>query len=94
LVTAKSMLISISNSRVVKWLKETGTYITTIQYFSDAVNWSIFSAVLSSLLLLLDFQNPLKYILAGIVIWVFSMTSALLAMYRVIRLLTKILLRA
>lgn len=94
LVTAKSTLISISNSRVVKWLKETDSYTTTIHYFSDAVHWSFSSAIFSSILLLIDFQDPLRYTLACIAIWLFLITSALLSMYRVINLLTKILLRA
>lgn len=94
LVTAKATLISINNSKIVRWLKETGSYSTTIEYFVNAVHWSMSCAVFSSVLLLIDFENPVKYISAGIAIWIFLITAAMLSMYRVIRLLTKILLKA
>lgn len=92
LATAKATMISINNSRIVRWMKETGTYETSIKYFSDAVNLSLCCAVWSSLLLLIDFEDPTRFILAGIAIWVFLCTSATLGMYRIIQLFSKILL--
>jgi len=94
LATAKAILISIQKSRIVKWMKETGTYETTIQYFMDALSLSMMSAILSMLLLLIDFNNPVKYILFGIAVWVFLFIYSLLSMYRIIDLFSKILRKA
>lgn len=93
LATAKATLISIHNSRVVRWMKDAGVYDATIKYFIDAVNLSLLCAIWSSLLLLVDFNDPTRFILAGIAIWVFLVTSATLAMYRIICLFSKILLK-
>jgi hypothetical protein len=94
LATAKATLISIHNSKIIRWMKDTKTYEITISYFMDAVNLSILCAMWSLLLLLIDFNNPIKYILLGIAIWVFLVTSAMLAMYRIIRVFSKILLKS
>ena len=91
LATAKATLMSIHDSRVVKWMKETGTYEITITYFVDAVNLSIICAIWSMVLLLIDFSNPVKYIVFGIAVWFFLITSSTLAMYRIIRLFSKVL---
>lgn len=91
LATAKATLISIYNSSVVKWMKETGTYATTIDYFVDAVTISMWCAFWSMLLLLIDFSDPVKYIVVGIAIWVFLLVSSMLAMYRIICIFSKVL---
>ena len=84
LATAKAILISIHNSKIVKWMKETGTYEVTIKYFMDALSLSMFCAVWSMFLLLIDFNNPIKYIVFCIAEWVFLFISSMLAMYRII----------
>jgi hypothetical protein len=94
LATAKATLISIHNSRIVKWLKDAGAFESTVNYFMDATHLSVVSAIWSSLLLLIDFNDPVKYISAGIAIWIYLATAAMLSMYRIIRLFTKILLKA
>ncbi len=94
LATAKATLISIHDSRIVKWMKEAGSYESTVNYFMDATHLSVASAMWSSLLLLVDFNDPLRYILAGIAIWLYLTSAAMLSMYRIVRLFAKILLKA
>ncbi|MFA6412383.1 MAG: hypothetical protein WCW53_06760 [Syntrophales bacterium] len=94
LATAKATLMSIYNSRVIKWMKSTNTYVKTIIYFGDAVNASIFCGIYSMILLLIDFSNPIKHILFLLAVWVFLMAIALLAMHRIIRIFSKILRKA
>jgi hypothetical protein len=94
LATAKSILISIHNSKIVKWMKETGAYEITINYFMTSLTVSILCALWSMVLLLIDFSNPEKYIEFGIAVWVFLFISAMLAMYRIIRIFSKILRKA
>lgn len=91
LATAKAILISIQNSVVVKWMKDTGTYETTIKYFMDAILLSMWCAVWSMFLLLIDFNNPVKYILWWISVWVFVFVYAILSTYRIIRIFSKVL---
>ena len=91
LATAKSILISIQNSEVVKWMKETNTYETTIKYFMDAILLAMACAVWSMFLLLIDFSNPVKYILWWIAVWVFVFVYAMLSTYRIIRIFSKVL---
>lgn len=91
IATAKATLIAINGSKVIKNLKESGTYQTLIKYFVDAVNISLICAIWSALVLLIDFSNPTKYILFGIAVWIFLSTTSTLYMYRIIRLFSKIL---
>jgi hypothetical protein len=91
LATAKAILISINQSKIVKWMKETGTYNTIIKYFMDALVLSMLCAVWSMFLLLIDFSNPVKYILFCIATWVFLFTASMLSMYRIVAIFSKIL---
>lgn len=94
LATAKATIMSLASSKIVKWLKEAGAYTSIIICFMDAVEFCIASTLISGLLLLIDFQDPPKYFLCGVAIWVFATTSALVATYRIIRLFSKILQKA
>lgn len=91
LATAKATLLSIHSSKVVRWMKDSGTYETTIIYFMDAVNISIVCAIWSMVVLLIDFNDPVKYILFCIDVWLFLVAYSLMTMYRVIRVFSKIL---
>lgn len=91
LAAAEATIISINNSKVIIWMKDSGVYGTTITHFRDAVLVSIACAVLSMLLLLIDFNNPVKYILWGIATWVFGFTYSILTMYRVINIFSKVI---
>ena len=91
LAAAEATVISINNSKVIVWMKDSGVYEKTITYFKDAVVLSIACAVFSMLLLLIDFNNPVKYILWGISTWVFGFAYSMLAMYRVINIFSKVI---
>jgi hypothetical protein len=91
LAAAEATIISINNSKVIVWMKDTGVYETTITHFKDAVVLSLSCAVLSMLLLLIDFNNPVKYIIWGISTWFFGFTYSVLAMYRIINIFSKVL---
>lgn len=91
LAAAQATLISIHDSRVIIWMKESGVYEVTIKHFKDAVVLSMTCAVLSMLLLLIDFNKPMKYILLGIAIWIFNFVYAMLAMYRIVNIFSKVL---
>lgn len=94
LATAKATIMSLASSKIVKWMKETGAYTSIIICFMDAIELCIASTLISGLLLLMDFQDPPKYFLLGVTIWVFATTSALVATHRIIRLFSKILQKA
>lgn len=91
LATAKATLLSIHDSKVIIWMKDSGVYEITIKHFMDAVKLSMLCSVLSMLLLLIDFKNPVKYVLWGIAVWIFLVTYAMLALYRIINIFSKIL---
>ena len=94
LATAKAILISIHDSKVVKWMKDTGSYDTTIQYFMEALVLSMLCALWSMLLLLIDFTDPIKYIVFCIALWAFLFIWSMLSMYRIISIFSKVLRKA
>lgn len=94
LATAKATMMSLASSKIMKWLKETGAYTSIIISFMDAIELCIASTIVSGILLLIDFQDPAKCLLAGVAIWLFFTTAALVATYRIIRLFSKILQKA
>lgn len=94
LATAKAILISIHSSDIVKWMKETGAYDTTIKYFMSPLILSMLCAIWSMFLLLIDFGNPIKYIVLCIALWIWILMSSMLAMYRIIHIFSKILYKA
>jgi hypothetical protein len=94
LATAKAILISIQGSKIVRWMKETGAYDTTIQYFMSALFLSMLCAVWSMFLLLLDFADPIKYIIFFIALWVLLFVWSMLATYRIIAIFSKVLLKS
>jgi len=75
----------------MNWLKNGGLYEVTIDYFMDAIHLSMWTAILSGLMLLIDFKDPVKIALAAVAIWIFLGASAIFATLRVIRLFSKIL---
>jgi len=91
LATAKAILVSMNNSEIIQWMKDGGLYDTTIDYFVEAIYFCMSTAVLSGLLLLIDFKDPIKIALSAVTVWVFLSVTSLLATHRVIRLFSTLL---
>ncbi|MGE3548981.1 MAG: hypothetical protein AB7I29_03670 [Geobacter sp.] len=91
LATSKATLLSINNSRVVKWMKDGKVYNTLIDYFMSAVHYCMGAAVYSAMLLLVNFTKSSQTNLVLVTGWVFLSVGSLLASYRVIRLYSYIL---
>lgn len=91
MATAKATVLSISDSRPVKWLKEAGQFNTLVDYFMTAIHYSMATAILSALMLLFDFQNLPSFAVYFIGSWVFLSIGALSSGYRIIRLYAGIL---
>lgn len=91
LATAKATLLSISKSRVVKWMKDGGVYNAMIDYFMTAVHYCMITAVYSALLLLFDFTKSAITNLLLVTLWVFLSVGSLLSGYRIIRLYSDVL---
>lgn len=94
LATAKATLLSISHSKSVKWMKQGNQYQTLIDYFMTAVHYSIFTAVLSALMLLFDFSNLPQYARYFVGLWIFLSVGSLSSGYRIILLYASILRNA
>lgn len=91
LATAKATLLSINRSRVVKWMKDGGVYITMIDYCMTAVHYCMVTAVFSALLLLMDFKKADVISITLVSAWVFLAVGSLLTGYRIIRLYSYVL---
>jgi hypothetical protein len=92
LATAKSMLLSISKSRVVRELKNAGHFKRLTGYFMTAIRWSFLLAALSALGLLFDLdgnKQPHPWLFG---LWVFTLVAASACCYRVINLFAMILM--
>jgi len=94
LMTAKSILISIDQRRVIRQLKQTGRYTYLIQYLIAAVKWSFLTIIYTTVGMLAEFHrfDPWATYLytAG---WVFVTTTAVGCAYRVIDIFSVILKR-
>jgi hypothetical protein len=91
LATAKATLLSINRSRVVKWMKDGGVYVTMIDYCMTAVHYCLFTTVFSALLLLMDFKKVDTISITLVSVWVFFAVGSLLTGYRIIRLYSYVL---
>lgn len=91
LATAEAIIVSISRSDILQWMKDGGHYETTIDYFVDAIHFCMTTAILSGLMLLIDYKDPVKIVLWVVAAWVFIAVSGLFATYRVISLFSTIL---
>lgn len=91
LATAKATLISMNNTKVVEWMKSGGVYLTTIDYFMDAIHWCLATAVISGVLMLANFKSITFVWFWLMSVWVFFAVSAFFSTYRIIRLFATIL---
>lgn len=90
LATAKSILISMDGSRVVRMLKEARKYDSLVQYFMSAINWSMILAGTSAVVLLVDTKESKDWHWIPFAIWCTILTIASCSAYRVIRIYTRI----
>lgn len=92
LVSSKTILLSLTNSRVVKRLRASGHFGVILGYFVSAIWWSIGMAISSAVMLLFDFAPKSlcveKY--AVLAAWVFILGGTLGANARVIYLFGKL----
>ena len=71
IATAKSILISIRGTKVVKWMKDGGTYDQVVNYLMSAVNWCLGVAIVSALALLFDYATVKVWHGYAFMFWVF-----------------------
>lgn len=91
IVSAKAILLSLANSRVVKRLRERGSYKRLIQFFVSATWWGGAVTLLSAGLLWLDLPNrlpPKKEFL--VCVWVFCCGGCLGSSFRAVVLFGKL----
>jgi hypothetical protein len=92
LATSKSILISMQNSKIIKWMKDGGHYKNIINYTMSAIHWCFALTLISALALVFDLKAPATdkiFFLACA--WVFIASAALLCSYRIVRLFSTIL---
>ncbi|WP_026736134.1 hypothetical protein [Fischerella sp. PCC 9605] len=91
LATAMSILFTISNTNVVKQIKNSNKYIRLINYFVDAINWSFLLAFLSFIGLFIEIKNFGSWQWLAFGIWLFALLTSGFSAYRVIRVFAAIL---
>lgn len=93
LITVKSILFSIENKKSIRQLKDAGYFSKFIGYIVTAIYWSFFMAILSAILLFVDFsiKTSLNETILGA--WIFVIIGSVTSCYRVIHIFTKILTR-
>lgn len=93
LSTAQSILLSMGNNRIIKQLKLQGgkKYIRLINFLMDAVSWSFFLAIISTIGLIANpkFQELWNSLYFSF--WLFVLVTTALSYYRIIYLFSKIL---
>ena len=92
LMTAKSILLSIDERKVIQFLKESGVYIYFVGYLMAAVNWCFSTTILTLAGMILNLHHqaqPGHYWF--LVLWVFTVATAAACCERVIRIFSKIL---
>jgi hypothetical protein len=91
LAAAMSILYAISNTNVVKQIKNANKYTMLIDYFMDAINWSFWLASLSFLGLFVEIKSFGSWEWLAFGIWLFTLLTCGLSSYRVIRVFAAIL---
>jgi hypothetical protein len=91
LISAKAILLSITNSRIIKKLRAEGSFSTLIGYFISATEWSACIAFFSAALLWLDLPNPIpREKQVFVLLWTFLCGGSVVAALRVIWLFSKL----
>ena len=92
LMTAKSILLSIDERKVIQFLKEAGVYIYFVGYLIAAVKWCFYTTILTLVGMILNLHHqaqPGHYWF--LVLWVFTIATTAACCERVIRIFSKIL---
>ncbi|MHB9108550.1 MAG: hypothetical protein ACYDCO_15950 [Armatimonadota bacterium] len=92
LATAKSIVFSMEDRRIIRILKEANLYNVFIGYFMSAIHWSFLLSILSAAILLLGVKEPTilnRFIIAG---WAFTAITMGLLCYRVIFFFSRVLM--
>lgn len=92
LATAKSILFSMEQKKVIRILKDVGKFRVLVKYLMSAVHWSFFWAVLSGIGLLIDFDSPAAWHPRIFSLWVAITVTACLSYYRVVSMFSAVLL--
>jgi|ERR1700722_5793451 len=91
LATAESILFSLENKRVTKFLKDADGFKSLVDYLMNAIHLSFALAALSSLALLLEPRAGLWWYRYAFATWLFILTAAALSYYRVVNIFARIL---
>jgi hypothetical protein len=91
LATAQSILFSLENKRVTQFLKDAGAFKSLVDYMMEAIHLSFVLAALSAFALLVDAKAHRWWCPFGFAIWLFILSFAGLAYYRVVSIFANIL---
>jgi hypothetical protein len=89
--TSQSNLLSIRDTDLLKFLRESGTYERIIRYSMSGIYWAIGLAVVSGGLLLVDPKITAWWTICLWGTWIFLMGTSGGACHRIIRLMGEIL---
>lgn len=92
IATAKMILLTIDQRRVLRMLKQEGAFATLVTYMMQAITWSFASAILAGLALFLLGAVPDRWFGVLFACLSFVVTVAAVRSYQVTRIFTKILL--
>jgi hypothetical protein len=91
LATAQSILFSLESKRVTHFLKEAGVFRSLVDYLMDAIHLSFALAALSAFALLVDPKAHRWWYPFAFATWLFILSFAGLAYYRVVSIFSQIL---
>ncbi len=93
MATAKAILVSIQNRRVIQFLRESGAYAMLIAYIMSAIRGCFLVLVLSAAGTLVDLASFrwLGLVHLAIGFWVGVVVYAGVASYRIVHLVSKVL---
>lgn len=94
LFTAASILLSMSERRVIRWGRETGAYRMFAGYLTNGVWWCLVAALNTLLMFLVDFSKSAAWHRPVFCLWVGLSSGAAVAVLRVLVILAAILQRA
>ncbi|ALS27212.1 hypothetical protein IJ21_18110 [Paenibacillus sp. 32O-W] len=89
LATAMSLLITLTNDSVIQRIKSFKLYNGLVQYLKSAIAWTFMVALISAAGLFLNKEH--SYTEGFFYLWIFFCVVGFVSVYRIIRLLSKIL---
>jgi len=91
LSASQAVLLSLDGKKIILRLKESNVYRKLLSYLMDAIHWAFILAILSSIGLLLNFQNPQAWYVFLLIFWLYSLLVMTFSCYRTLRVFNKIL---